>query len=75
MLFLIQAITHAKFYLFYSPKVLAGRDFYPLFMGESRELDNAYRFKLFGVEKVDGDALLKLYSTRLSSVMDELVGG
>jgi len=64
-----------KFYLFYSPKVLAGRDFYPLFMGESRELDNAYRFKLFGVEKVDGDALLKLYSTRLSSVMDELVGG
>jgi diaminohydroxyphosphoribosylaminopyrimidine deaminase/5-amino-6-(5-phosphoribosylamino)uracil reductase len=61
-----------KFYLFYAPKVLGGKDFYPLFFGESRELQNAYRFKLFSVEKVGEDAFLKMYSPELGALLKEI---
>ncbi len=58
---LLKASLVNKLYLFYAPKALTGRDFYPLFGGASRPITEPYEFRLSLVEYYGEDALLKLY--------------
>jgi len=58
-----------KFYLFYAPKILGGREGIPMFDGSFEALPGALKLKTFSVSLIGGeDIYVKLYDRKLHSI-------